>query len=96
MKSKLMKRLTYSFGVLLFSMLMVVNIQVATSTENNIGDLNLMGLEASIFTPAAVATFHTCFDYYESCTFNCGKPIDCLTCTRVNGDNLDFRANCNR
>src|SRR5690554_1680165 len=59
MKSKLMKRLTYFFGALLLCMLMVVNIQVATSTENNIGNLNLLGLEASVFTPAAVATAYT-------------------------------------
>jgi len=85
MKSKLKKRLTYFVGALLLGMLMVVNIQVASSTENNIGDLNLLGLQSTIFTPAAMATGGNlrCNDIT-----NCKTKRGCGTSGTVNGCSL--------
>ena len=80
MKTIISKKLTYSLGTLLLGVLMVVNIQVAT-TSKNIEDINLLSLEASIFTPAAVATFYGCTSGNGSCltsgTQPCGRSKDC-------------------
>jgi len=44
-----------ALGLVFFLLLVVFNVQVATSNENS-SDINLLGLSLSIFTPSAVAS----------------------------------------
>lgn len=74
-------------------MMMLLNIQVGISDANN----SLFGLEASLSIPTAEANInpdHTCYDLFNECTFNCDRPIDCITCQRVDADDPTQESTC--
>jgi len=99
----LSKKFKYFSGALLLGALMVINVTVGTVPDSSLADeqvsqVSLLGLETSIYTPAAVATVHCnnmgcIWDESGNCGDNC--PVACyyiegLSCQATSTTDCDL------